>query len=296
MKPKKILFILLSFIFILFLYINVSEASEEVSKEIIEETEEKEIGRVKLKASEEDIERRDEKVLYNNKIMLVNENITQEYAQNYYYNQLTNNLSRRIYNALLQDENAEGKIELSINGYIYNVSDFNDDTRRELYNKNLEPYIFDATFTFMEERQERYWWNYEIEFYYTYINHKDSGQIEFSEIELVANCPEKSKKAEFDKKLNNVANSLEGNSVYDIAKSAHDYVCENVKYELVDGTEIEHTAYGALMNNKAVCDGQANLFILLCRKRGLITISISGNAIQSSRKGETSMGICISSR
>ena len=44
----------------------------------------------------------------------------------------------------------------------------------------------------------------------------------------------------------------------------------------MDDTEIEQTPYGALIMNKAVCEGQAQLFNLICREKGVISINVYG--------------------
>lgn len=295
---SKLLFILVFSIFLVLFYKDVSNASEIVEDKKIEVSEDKEIGVVTLKINKEDFKNREKISFANNRMILANENVTEDYVNNYYYNQLNSNLSKQIYNILLNDVEATGNVSTNIDGYIYNVSDFSQEKRSELFDKYLAPYICDGLHAFIEERAERYWWNYDISFSYTYINYTNLGKLEFSEIELIAgNCPEKTKRNEFNKKLEEVAASIQGNSIYDIVEEAHNYICRTVKYELSETSNINHTAYGALMNYKAVCDGQSSLFVLLCRKNNIKAITVSGDSINSTRRiGRTSVDIYLSPR
>ena len=115
---------------------------------------------------------------------------------------------------------------------------------------------------------------------YNYTVYVTNKIIEINSVVIKSSMEEKSDVNNFNKKLQEVANSITGNSEYDIAKSIHDYVCKNVKYEQVENTYIDQTAYGALMNGKAVCEGQAHLLALLCRAKELKTIYVMGTAVQ----------------
>ena len=62
----------------------------------------------------------------------------------------------------------------------------------------------------------------------------------------------------------------------------HNYICDHVDYDydgLSDSSNIvKYTAYGALCNGKAVCNGYAVLFYRMCKEAGLSVRIISGTA------------------
>ncbi len=72
---------------------------------------------------------------------------------------------------------------------------------------------------------------------------------------------------------------------YDKIKYLHDEVAKAVTYDM--GTAYHQTAYGALVNGKAVCRGYANAFAYLCQAAGIECVLINGSATNSS--GETDL-------
>ena len=62
----------------------------------------------------------------------------------------------------------------------------------------------------------------------------------------------------------------------------HNYICDHVDYDydgLSDSSNtVKYTAYGALCNGKAVCNGYAVLFYRMCKEAGLSVRIISGTA------------------
>ncbi len=67
--------------------------------------------------------------------------------------------------------------------------------------------------------------------------------------------------------INNVLESFSGND-YDKAYAAHEYIRSLVDYNN-NGTYLKHTAYGALVNGEAVCEGYAKAYKLLLNKMGI---------------------------
>jgi len=67
-----------------------------------------------------------------------------------------------------------------------------------------------------------------------------------------------------------------GTTMYEKVKSIHDYICRLASYSY-DGSFI-HSAYGALIERKAVCEGYAEAFKLLCDANGIDCLLISGVA------------------
>lgn len=75
-----------------------------------------------------------------------------------------------------------------------------------------------------------------------------------------------------------VHNSLvDGNmSQYQRVKAFHDYLCNTVTYQ--DNGDVSHTAYGALVNHAAVCQGYTQAMDLLCFISGIDCRYISGTS------------------
>ncbi len=74
--------------------------------------------------------------------------------------------------------------------------------------------------------------------------------------------------------------NLEGKTTYEKIRSIYDFICDNVDYDY-DGLNdrnntIKYTAYSALINGKAVCQGYAVLFYRMCIDAGIPTRIISG--------------------
>ncbi len=60
------------------------------------------------------------------------------------------------------------------------------------------------------------------------------------------------------------------------------WMCENLKYSL--NSSYAYTAYGAVVNKKAVCDGFASLFKILCKKFKIPCMKIRGRGLLNSGK------------
>ena len=67
--------------------------------------------------------------------------------------------------------------------------------------------------------------------------------------------------------INNVLQSFSGND-YDKVYAAHEYIRSLVNYNNND-TYLKHTAYGALVNGEAVCEGYAKAYKLLLNAMGI---------------------------
>ena len=74
--------------------------------------------------------------------------------------------------------------------------------------------------------------------------------------------------------------ALSGKSDYEKVKAIHDYICDTVNYDF-DNLEdknytLKYTAYAALCNNTAVCQGYAIAFYRMCKEIGLPVRIITG--------------------
>lgn len=91
-----------------------------------------------------------------------------------------------------------------------------------------------------------------------------------------------------DKKVKEIIESLDlnGRSDYRKIKLIHDYVCENVEYDSESaGNEkggTEHTAYGALVEGKAVCQGYSVALYRLLLEAGVDCRIINGTGVERS--------------
>ena len=82
---------------------------------------------------------------------------------------------------------------------------------------------------------------------------------------------------------------LTGKSGYQKIKAIYDFVCQNVSYDyshLNDPSyKLQFTAYAALMNGTAVCQGYANLLYRLLLESGVDARILSGDGVTSSGRG-----------
>lgn len=90
--------------------------------------------------------------------------------------------------------------------------------------------------------------------------------------------------AEMDTAVTSLLNELNlwSASDYDKIKGIYDWMCANIKYDYdnLDNSAylLKHTAYAALVNKTAVCQGYALLFYRLCLELGVDARYISGTA------------------
>ncbi|MBP6491340.1 MAG: hypothetical protein KA282_00070 [Clostridia bacterium] len=79
---------------------------------------------------------------------------------------------------------------------------------------------------------------------------------------------------------------------YEKELALHDYLVENVTYESADKSYHKaHSAVGALLHGRAVCEGYAMAFKLLCDAVGLSCIVLHGTATNSDGKGNHAWNI-----
>ncbi len=74
--------------------------------------------------------------------------------------------------------------------------------------------------------------------------------------------------------------SLSGKTDYEKIKTIYDYMCENITYDYdnLDNSDykLKYTAYAALINKTAVCQGYANLFYRLMEEEGIDCRIVTG--------------------
>lgn len=80
----------------------------------------------------------------------------------------------------------------------------------------------------------------------------------------------------YDKATNKILSKFtEGMSTYNKIKTIHDEIIKNAVYDLESADN--DNIYGALVDNKAKCDGYARTFTYVCGKAGIRTVTVIGN-------------------
>lgn len=87
-----------------------------------------------------------------------------------------------------------------------------------------------------------------------------------------------------DAKVREIMESLDldGKSDYEKLEAIHDYICDNVEYDQAGGRDSRRTAYDALVNGKAVCQGYSNALYRLLLEAGIDNRIIYGMGTESS--------------
>lgn len=74
----------------------------------------------------------------------------------------------------------------------------------------------------------------------------------------------------------------ESKSDYEKLKAIHELICQKVEYDQADGSDSRRTAYDALVNGRAVCQGYSNALYRLLLEAGVDNRIIYGKATESS--------------
>jgi 3,4-dihydroxy-2-butanone 4-phosphate synthase len=88
------------------------------------------------------------------------------------------------------------------------------------------------------------------------------------------------KRMEINNRIEAIVKSITNDSMseYDKVLTIHDWVCENVSYDVVDN-DGDQEVFGALSHKTARCAGYSKLFALLLEEAGIKSEVISGDAI-----------------
>ena len=73
---------------------------------------------------------------------------------------------------------------------------------------------------------------------------------------------------------------LNATTDYEIVRRVYDYICSNVKYDTISSEEylLQYSAYAAMIQHKAVCQGYSTLFYRMCMEAGIPVRVVSGTA------------------
>ncbi len=94
-------------------------------------------------------------------------------------------------------------------------------------------------------------------------------------------------KESLNSKADSILSGLSGKSEYEISLAVHDRLCEAVSYEYAGHHQ---TAYGALVEGKAVCAGYARAYQYLMKKMGIPVWYITGQSVNPSTKRKEAHG------
>lgn len=83
--------------------------------------------------------------------------------------------------------------------------------------------------------------------------------------------------AALNKRVEEIIAATEGMTPPEKELYFHDYLCENVTYTN-DGVSTRYSAFGALVNGKAVCEGYSRAMQLLCKTAGINCSLIKGTS------------------
>lgn len=198
----------------------------------------------------------------------------QEDISKYYYNQLTHDIARNTYNALTNQ--ISNSVEVNLNDFEVELEDTSSEGRINYFKDNLLPFIYDGYEAYIMDGAENYWWTSQSLYINKITTNTNNNMVVYKTLLIQSKATEYENREEFNSKLEEVCNSITGNTIYEVAKSINNYINNNVEYKVLEDSTMEQSAYGALVLNKAVCEGQGQLFNIMCRKKGIQSINVYG--------------------
>ncbi len=135
--------------------------------------------------------------------------------------------------------------------------------------------VFDA---YRRDYPEHFW----IRNDYRYSYNSDTGSVtEVYPDYSLSGASLETAKAAFDAAVSEMVRGISGSmGEYDREKRLHDRVAETVVYD--SSAAHVHSAYGALVQGKAVCEGYAKAFQVVLRRAGIQSFLITGSSVNPS--------------
>lgn len=136
--------------------------------------------------------------------------------------------------------------------------------------------LYEGIYAYKEDHPEVFWLTNSCKFYY------EDGSTYISLNFLMDYQTRLNAQSELDAKVSEiVANAPTDATQFELELYAHDYIIDNCEYdfEAAESDEIEDnasSAYGALIEGKAICEGYARAFQLLCNELGVECVNIFG--------------------
>lgn len=144
-----------------------------------------------------------------------------------------------------------------------------------------------------EDYPEFFWWGNG-----TYINYVYEGGNKIAEIAFVGEAKDSegkppiianvytfdtrdeivAAKAEFDAKVDEIAEQTAGMSEYESELFFHDWIALNTSYDDEDKSVHNHDAFGAIMTGTAVCESYTRAMQVLLNERGIENYTVSGTS------------------
>lgn len=177
----------------------------------------------------------------------------------YAYSTLTDDYVKKLYNQISDNIDSEYEPSFYAEG---NLSEYQMTQAVEAY-KNDHPEVF-----WLKSYYEYENYDYETGIWLTYTMSGDK---------LVT------AKKEFNTAVDTISQSVPYGTECEREEYIHNYIINNCDYdeeaaENDDVQDNENDAYGALVDGKAVCEGYARAFQLLCNKANIDSVLLSGTA------------------
>lgn len=192
-------------------------------------------------------------------------------------------------------ENPDGEIDTS-----YCYENLSSENVKSIYSKiaqaaqSLEPSEFslgfeasdkecsEAIFAYENDHPEVFWLDNKYDYILT------DGMTSLSLYYIMSNTELEQAKETLEQKAENIVSSAPQNaSEFELEEYINDYLCENCEYDydsygsngdLTSSSGNESTAYGALIDGKALCEGYSRAFQLLCNKLGIECVNVFGES------------------
>lgn len=120
------------------------------------------------------------------------------------------------------------------------------------------------------------------------ISVDDSGKVLKLELEFVKTKEQQAKgKKKLDEAVKKIVDGCNAKSDYEKIMYVHDEIIKNCRYDA--GGANAYSAYGCLVDKRAVCEGYAKAFALVCGKLGIDALPVVGTSINAGGKPEAHM-------
>lgn len=218
-------------------------------------------------------------------------NILQEYLQN---------SSSQTETTVAETEPKPTAPEKNTDKVLYGYDNLDDETTRILYGL-IDKYanedesvsfhmdalmstreIYEAIYAYKDDHPEVFWLkNYKS---FSYVN----GTYYFSLDFTVEGDEKEAAKQKFDSTVEKIVNGAPKNaSEFELEVYVNDYIVDNCEYDFDYAESDENegnagSAYGVLVEGKAICEGYARAFNLLCSRLGLESANIYGKGDKES--------------
>ncbi len=178
----------------------------------------------------------------------------------YGYENLSDESLKTLYMAIHENAHKRlGSVEFEVEGFF------------------SENQIFEALTAYKNDHPEVFWLNSRYSYFY------EEGATNLYLFYTMNNTKLIEAKDKFNKIVDEViANAPKNVSDFELELYINDYICDNCEYnhEAAERDEVianEHNAYGVFVEKKAVCEGYARAFQILCNRLGINCVSITGS-------------------